>query len=132
MNLKRKSGVYFKMKPYRYVIIGTMSNTSNSVVLKWQHIFQNKQRPEKSKITEIANFTWKAMFHGNSCEFGMAFFDYVSVPNLIYVLFVNWKIKTSVNFLCSKQILYLARWVVKYTFSISTARGIGIVESSYY
>ena len=71
-------------------------------------------------------------FHGNSLEFGMAFFDNVSVPNRNYVLFVNWKIQTSVNFLCSKQILYLARWVVKYAFPFSTARGIAIVESSYY
>ena len=55
-------------------------------------------------------------FHGNSWEFGMAFFENVSVPDLIFVLFVNWKIKTSVNSLCSKQILYLSRWVVKYNF----------------
>ena len=61
INSKRKSDVNFKMKPYRYVIIGTIRNTSDFVVLKWQHIFQNKQRLEQSKITEIANFTWKAM-----------------------------------------------------------------------
>ena len=71
-------------------------------------------------------------FNGNSWEFGMALFDNVSVPNPIYVLFVNWKMKTSVNFLCSKQILYLARWVVKYAFSFSSARGIAIVEILYY
>ena len=43
------------------------------------------------------------------CRSLNAWFNNVSVPNPIYVLFGNWKIKTSVNLFCSKQIMYLAR-----------------------
>ena len=137
--LKSKSDVYFKMKSYTYVLMGTINNTSNSAVLKWQHIFhhpvwvQTKTRTkENHRNRQFRMESHVEKFHGNSWEFGMALFDNVSVPNPIYMLFVNWKIKTCVNFLCSNQILYLARWVVKYAFSFSTARGIAIVDSSYY
>ena len=92
--LKSKSDVYFKMKPYRYVI--TINNTSNSAVLKWQHIFHHPVWVQTKTRTNANHRNCQFRieghgenFHGNSWEFGMAFFDKVSVPNPIYVLFVN-------------------------------------------